>query len=58
MKELYSFDVKRTVEKEVPHVKKTKNGPVETTKKVKNTAINETWRFGTFRADVNPDGRR
>ena len=26
--------------------------------KIQNTAINETWRFGTFRADVNPDGRR
>lgn len=40
MKELYSFDVKRTIEKEVPHVKKTKSGPVETTKKVKNTVKN------------------
>lgn len=37
MKELYSFDVKREVEKEVPHVRKTKNGPVETTKKVKSS---------------------
>ncbi len=26
--------------------------------KIQNTAINETWRFGTFRADVNVDGRR
>ena len=26
--------------------------------KIQNTAINETWRFGTFRADVNPDGKR
>ena len=26
--------------------------------KIENTAINETWRFGTFRADVNVDGRR
>jgi len=26
--------------------------------KIQNTAIDETWRFGTFRADVNPDGRR
>jgi hypothetical protein len=26
--------------------------------KIENTAINETWRFGTFRVDVNPDGRR
>ena len=40
MKELYSFQVKRQVEKEVPHVKKTKDGPVETTKKVKKTIKN------------------
>ena len=26
--------------------------------KIQNNNINETWRFGTFRADVNPDGRR
>jgi len=26
--------------------------------KIENNALNETWRFGTFRADVNPDGRR
>ena len=26
--------------------------------KIQNTAVNETWRFGTFRADVNTDGRR
>tara|TARA_R100001591_G_scaffold29204_1_gene40241 strand:- start:3480 stop:5399 length:1920 start_codon:yes stop_codon:yes gene_type:complete len=26
--------------------------------KIENTAVNETWRFGTFRADVNIDGRR
>jgi len=26
--------------------------------KIENTANNETWRFGTFRADVNVDGRR
>ena len=26
--------------------------------KVENTANDETWRFGTFRADVNVDGRR
>ena len=26
--------------------------------KIENTTVNETWRFGTFRADVNPDGRR
>ena len=26
--------------------------------KIQNNNVNETWRFGTFRADVNPDGRR
>ncbi len=26
--------------------------------KVENDAVNETWRFGTFRADIQPDGRR
>ena len=26
--------------------------------KIQNTSVNETWRFGTFRADVNIDGRR
>jgi hypothetical protein len=26
--------------------------------KIENININENWRFGTFRADVNPDGRR
>jgi hypothetical protein len=26
--------------------------------KIENTAVNDNWRFGTFRADVNPDGRR
>ena len=26
--------------------------------KIENTSKNETWRFGTFRADVNIDGRR
>ena len=26
--------------------------------KIQNTAVDETWRFGTFRADVNPDGKR
>ena len=40
MKELYSFDVKREIQKEVPHVKKTKDGPVETTKRVKKTIKN------------------
>ena len=41
MKELYSFVVDRIVEKEVPHTKKTKDGPVETTKKVKKTIKNK-----------------
>jgi hypothetical protein len=40
MKELYSFEVKRQVVREVPHVRKTKSGPVETTKKVKKTVKN------------------
>jgi hypothetical protein len=26
--------------------------------KIQNNAINETWRFGTFKADLNADGRR
>jgi len=26
--------------------------------KIQNNNVNETWRFGTFRADVNPDGKR
>ena len=26
--------------------------------KIENTSLNDNWRFGTFRADVNPDGRR
>ena len=26
--------------------------------KIENTAVDETWRFGTFRADVQPDGMR
>lgn len=40
MKQIYSFDVKREVVKEVPHIKKTKEGPVETTKKTKKTIKN------------------
>jgi len=40
MKELYSFNVSRVVRSEVPHIKKTKDGPVETTKKVKKTIKN------------------
>ena len=40
MKELYSFDIERVIEKQVPHVKKTKDGPVETTKKVKEKIKN------------------
>jgi len=41
MKELYSFDSERTIEKEVPHIKKTKKGSVETTKIVKETLKNK-----------------
>jgi len=26
--------------------------------KVENDGLNESWRFGTFRADIQPDGRR
>ena len=26
--------------------------------KVENTAVNQTWRYGTFRADIQPDGMR
>jgi hypothetical protein len=26
--------------------------------KIQNTDVNETWRFGTFKADLNADGRR
>jgi len=26
--------------------------------KIENTGLNENWRFGTFRADIQPDGRR
>jgi hypothetical protein len=26
--------------------------------KIQNSSTDETWRFGTFRADINPDGRR
>jgi len=26
--------------------------------KIENDDVNENWRFGTFRADINPDGRR
>ena len=40
MKELYSFDVKRKVVKEIPHVKETKEGPIETTKKVTRSIKN------------------
>ena len=25
---------------------------------ISNSAVNETWRFGTFRADIKPAGRR
>jgi hypothetical protein len=40
MKELYSFDVKREVEEQVPYTRKGKNGPIESTKKVKKTLKN------------------
>ena len=40
MKELYSFSVERKVEEKVPYTRKTKNGPVESTKKVKKTLAN------------------
>tara|TARA_Y100001938_G_scaffold145388_1_gene221926 strand:- start:1594 stop:2400 length:807 start_codon:yes stop_codon:yes gene_type:complete len=40
MKELYSFVVEREVTKETPYIKKTKNGPVESTKKVKTKLKN------------------
>ena len=26
--------------------------------KVENTSINQSWRYGTFRADTQPDGMR
>ena len=35
MKHLYSFQVERQVEEEVPYTRKGKNGPIESTKKVK-----------------------
>ena len=35
MKELYSFDITREVEEKVPYTRKTKNGPVESVRKVK-----------------------
>ena len=37
MKELYSFEIEREVEVEIPHVKKVKGKTVDTTKKVKKT---------------------
>ena len=40
MKELYSFDVQREVEEEVPYTRKGKNGPIESTKKVKKKLKN------------------
>ena len=27
-------------------------------RKIQNTTTNENWRYGTFKADVQPDGRR
>ena len=35
MKKLYSFDIEREIEEKVPYTRKTKNGPVESTRKVK-----------------------
>ena len=26
--------------------------------KIENTGVSESWRFGTFQADLQPDGRR
>ena len=26
--------------------------------KVENTSVNQSWRYGTFRADTQPDGQR
>ena len=26
--------------------------------KIENDAVNESWRFGTFRLDIQPDGKR
>ena len=26
--------------------------------KIENTGVNESWRFGTFQGDIQPDGRR
>ena len=26
--------------------------------KIENTGVNESWRFGTFQVDLQPDGRR
>jgi len=43
MKELYSFDVKREVEEQVPYTRKGKNGPIESTKKVKKTIKNKVF---------------
>ncbi len=40
MKELYSFEISRDVVKEVPYTKKTKDGPVEATKKQKKKVKN------------------
>tara|TARA_B100000945_G_C20425326_1_gene620203 strand:- start:4159 stop:4959 length:801 start_codon:yes stop_codon:yes gene_type:complete len=43
MKELYSFDVERKIEEQVPYTRKTKNGPIESTKKVKKTIKNKVF---------------
>ena len=43
MKELYSFDVERKIEEQVPYTRKTKNGPIESTKKIKKTIKNKVF---------------
>ena len=52
MKELYSFEVKREVEERVPYTRKGKNGPIESTKKVKKTLKNRVFLQKPKVADV------
>tara|TARA_R110002020_G_scaffold92416_4_gene223762 strand:+ start:5591 stop:6385 length:795 start_codon:yes stop_codon:yes gene_type:complete len=52
MKELYSFDIERKVEEQVPYTRKTKNGPVESTKKVKKTIKNKVFLRKPTSSDV------
>ena len=52
MKELYSFEVKREVEERVPYTRKGKNGPIESTKKVKKTLKNKVFLQKPKVADV------